>query len=123
MNIDLAALKAAALAATPGPWHTPDRTYHAVHEDEAGEMVASAMCAADARHIALANPATILQLVERVRRLEAVAAAIRVVDDDLSVLEVQVPYQGSYVSGKCEEWQAVRAALAALDDKNKETKQ
>lgn len=86
-DIDIPALKAAALAATPGPWKSalatvksipaecvvhvdPERTWSAEYEP-GWETVCR--WKADAAYISLANPATVLALIERMEKLEAVA--------------------------------------------------
>lgn len=98
MPADLGKLEAAAKAATPGPWEAVPASYgwdiwanapdvlrvwvgpvvrlasphHSVYD---GSIEAdTAFCAANAALIALANPAAILDLVERVRKAEADSA-------------------------------------------------
>lgn len=71
----LAELEQKAKAATPGPW----RIYcDDVIENNEGEYVVDVLPSTDddAAHIAAANPATILALVEHIRSLEARLAYI-----------------------------------------------
>lgn len=83
LDVDLDALEAAALAATPGEWiwkrvgsfSTPgcavfwiDTTKGGIHSrrlDSGGGMLES-----DAAHIAAANPAVVLELIRRLRAAE-----------------------------------------------------
>lgn len=74
--IDLDALEAVASAATPGPWSCPTRfavVAPAWNADAkyAYEQVAVTTLKRDAAFVAAANPATVLALIERVRRAEA----------------------------------------------------
>ena len=75
-DLDIPALKAAALAATPGQWA---RNVAGIEHDNyiAGtgpwyrlHKGGADMASADAAYIALANPATILALIERLERAE-----------------------------------------------------
>lgn len=78
-------LKAAALAATPGPWHSPGLgEVHAedhrtivdvcwLHPNADDEDDIGCGTQADADYIALANPATILALIERLQVAEDAA--------------------------------------------------
>jgi hypothetical protein len=82
--MDIAALKAAALVATPGPWHDSGGTvdnfgneyqgslsfeWAANGRDEGDGM--NARYREDAAYIALANPTSILSLIARLEALEA----------------------------------------------------
>lgn len=98
-DINIPALKAAALAATPGPWCCMEQLPKS-YDDHGYRLIAPAhrksgkwevygekehMCdergipqwGEDAAYIALANPATILALIERLERAEAVAEYAR----------------------------------------------
>jgi hypothetical protein len=82
MNIDLEQLKQAALAATPGPWEyfVPGDS-PAVNSNRAAFLIGPAQRSMDrsqgfspedAAHMAFANPAAVLELIERLERAEAV---------------------------------------------------
>lgn len=82
--IDLDAIEQAARAATPGPWETGEahpegipyvgaRFMDEVYSRVSSPYMSRAGCEtiADAAFIALANPATVLVLIERLRAAEA----------------------------------------------------
>lgn len=93
MTIDLEAIRAAALAATPGPWECkraerneywintgPEARLHLTKwsgmcsvygQDDADDDMSNAVVSANAHHIATMDPQTTLALVERVEELEA----------------------------------------------------
>lgn len=88
----LAALKAAAEAATPGPWFRPVANDTAIRSDDVD--IAQTMGAyelewermeADAAHIAAANPAAILSLIARMEAAEADAARFRHIREAVSI--------------------------------------
>lgn len=79
MTIDLDALERLARAATPGPWHTGDgyeqQDPGAYVADARGHIVVaqaddSPCVPTDAAFIAAANPAAVLELVQRLRATE-----------------------------------------------------
>jgi hypothetical protein len=80
----LDALEAAAKAATPGPWevHRPDDSHTDVTTGENADGMRTLIAdmdlssRADAHFIALANPAVVLGLVERVRKAEAMLRTV-----------------------------------------------
>jgi hypothetical protein len=64
--MDIAALKASAELATPGPWHVQ-------HDDEVWTdhyVAGTSYHEPDARFIALANPTSILSMIARLEALE-----------------------------------------------------
>lgn len=86
--MDLNDLEAKARAATAGRWRTHKKYPKSVHCGSVSKTVIIAacehrlyrseeMCQADAAYIAAANPAAVLELIERVRELEATHNAIR----------------------------------------------
>lgn len=90
MTIDLDKLEQLARAATPGPYQYRDDT-SAQHlgstvENEARAIVAMHTSLEDAAYIAAANPAVVLELVQRLRAAEAIvrdlAECYRPVDSD-----------------------------------------
>lgn len=72
MNLDLEQIKAAARAATPGPWEVFDGT---MISDTAGaaDELADACDSVHAAYIAAANPAAVLALVDRLERAERIS--------------------------------------------------
>lgn len=81
---DLDAIERAAKGATPGPWRSVasavehSRKYRCLVFGGRDEMYdTSALLAADARYLALLDPATVLWLVERARRAEEAELALR----------------------------------------------
>lgn len=97
--LDLDALKAKALAATPGEWHSTAQTsgssfvyvYEATQKSLGAvtsvqnmpKFIASEMSAADAAHAAAASPATMLELLERLATAEAEAVHYRGVANEV----------------------------------------
>lgn len=100
MNLDLKAMKAAALAAEPGSWEVDHDAYdvptgyvaissprHTALAEVVWQMdgdvghdddrAGSDVCRANATHIATANPAAVLALIERLERAEADLASER----------------------------------------------
>lgn len=74
MAVDLDKLEAVAKAATPGPWRVDPNQHGIVRFNDdvtTGFMIGRAQ---NATYVALANPAAILELVERVRKAEVEAA-------------------------------------------------
>lgn len=84
MTLDLDAIEQSARAATPGPWeyvafrHMQHDVFTPEDDRPLAEGAGTIHCwhAADARHIATANPSTVLALVARVRELEAAILAL-----------------------------------------------
>lgn len=80
MSEGVEALRAAALAATPGPWWVPEEAAKDTVETSTGDewinsysidqTDAEAVAEANAAFIALANPAAILALLDRIAELE-----------------------------------------------------
>lgn len=89
--LELDALEAAALAATPGPWWTqrvtePQAVVNQGVWANEGECCATAVTLhvimdEDEKFIAAANPAAVLELIRRVRAAEAVVSAISIDKD------------------------------------------
>lgn len=112
MSIDLAQLKALAEAATPSEWYidregvfyirAADAEY--VCEVHAGNL-------SNVRYIAAANPAVLLELVERLERAEAALRAIV----EYTPEAVSHDYYRGRQAGKDSQAQIAREALAALD--------
>ena len=92
--IDLKAIRAAAEAATPGPWEAAGPSFGAplpkylnevgrINEDEMFEEVCVSpspeddACSADMNYIATANPATVIALLDRLEAAEKDAARYR----------------------------------------------
>lgn len=77
MTVDLEHLKALALAATPGPWtyspmtETEDPEIGAANGSRVAALVCADMTKQNSAFIAAANPAVVLELVARIRALEA----------------------------------------------------
>jgi mannose/fructose/N-acetylgalactosamine-specific phosphotransferase system component IIB len=81
MTLDLSAIAEAAMAATPGPWESRTELGHpgvrAIARPDAFDWICSMQVSnsprfeANAAFIALANPTTVLALVDRIRELEA----------------------------------------------------
>lgn len=115
--LDLDALKAKALAATPGEWHSTAQTsgssfvyvYEATQKSLGAvtsvqnmpKFIASEMSAADAAHAAAANPAVMLELLARLETAEAEAAHYRGVANDvrrqqLGTAPIVDPTKGRY---------------------------
>lgn len=115
--LDLDALKAKALAATPGEWHSTAQTsgssfvyvYEATQKSLGAvtsvqnmpKFIASEMSAADAAHAAAASPATMLELLARLETAEAEAAHYRGVANDvrrqqLGTAPIVDPTKGRY---------------------------
>lgn len=100
MNVDLAELKAKALAATPGEWMREDRTVYALmhHGWRKGEelfknrMDLRVFCdrnhmeeeEANAAYIAAASPPVVLALIERLQRAEKDNAKFRSLTNPLN---------------------------------------
>jgi hypothetical protein len=99
-DAELAALEAAARAATPGPWFRAIANDTAIRSDDvdiaqtvgAYELEWERM-EADAAYIAAANPAAILALIQRVR--EAEGRALRISWEDLGPSMVANAFLGS----------------------------
>lgn len=82
MNINLKAIRAAAEAATKGNWRITAQGKHVVSVDSgricsSPEHMAEWNWDANAKHIATANPATILELLDRLEAAEKDAARYR----------------------------------------------
>lgn len=73
MTIDIAKLKAAALAATPGPWSYNGNCRFGVWQNAEKFYVFETGSHADAVFTALANPDVILQLVTELETLRSSA--------------------------------------------------
>lgn len=72
--IKLDDLEMLAKAATPGEWLTTKRSVYVLHSVDpvdGGEVVCQPKRAVDTRFIAAANPSTILDIIDRYRKLEA----------------------------------------------------
>lgn len=79
MEIDLDALEAAAMACTPGPWYQAgqgksDKYWQREVRDESGNAVSwhsqfsTDKAVANARYVAAANPAVVLEMIRRLRK-------------------------------------------------------
>lgn len=78
---DLAAIEAAAKAATPGPWHVVDRqSVRTIYSDAGVQVVTQTRFSAigrkghNAAYLALLDPATVLWLLSRARDAERMEA-------------------------------------------------
>ncbi len=86
--LDLAALEAAARAATPGPWEFLASTVQIFSGNTcvaecSSPMFGEEMCASDnAQFISAANPAVVLALIERVRVAEEQLSAMYKLTED-----------------------------------------